>query len=324
MITVDAEANKPKSTDSNGQSPIDSTNRTDNSRGNSSGCRGGHGRSRGRGRGNFSSTSFHPWNTNQWWSSNAPLFPTPWACPSCPYSTTGWPRPNSGPPSPGILGPRPQQAHIANTHDDNGYNPTDIDSAIQTMSLHVLDDLWFMDTGASSHMTSSSGTLSLYNKMISHNSCVAVGNDNLIPIHGFGQCTFPSFSRSLSLNNTLHVSAIVKNLVYVRKFITDNNVTVEFDPYGFSVKDIPTGTLLLRCNSNSPLYPVTTSTRQTALSTISPQIWHNQLGHPGRTVFQFLKRNNCIPYVFFDAFYFVFLRFRKTYNFTFYYITYIL
>ncbi|GKD86203.1 hypothetical protein Tco_1357357, partial [Tanacetum coccineum] len=45
--------------------------------------------------------------------------------------------------------------------------------------------------------------------------------------------------------------------LFVRKFTRDNDVSVEFDAYGFSVKDYQTRRLLLRCDSTGDLYPVT-------------------------------------------------------------------
>ena len=41
----------------------------------------------------------------------------------------------------------------------------------------------------------------------------------------------------LSPTNVLHAPKIIKNLISVRKFTIDNSVIVEFDPFGFSVKD---------------------------------------------------------------------------------------
>ncbi|PNY02736.1 hypothetical protein L195_g026055, partial [Trifolium pratense] len=59
-------------------------------------------------------------------------------------------RPNNGVPQGGILGTRPQAAfHV------NAPSPTDIENAIHTLSLAQPDPSWYMDTGATSHITSS-------------------------------------------------------------------------------------------------------------------------------------------------------------------------
>jgi len=91
----------------------------------------------------------------------------------------------------------------------------------------------------------------------------------------------------LALNNVLVTPSIIKNLVSIRKFTKDNSVSIEFDPYGFSVKDLQTRTLRLRCNSTGELYPITmTPTQFLALTTTTPSttIWHRRLGHPGNNV----------------------------------------
>lgn len=53
----------------------------------------------------------------------------------------------------------------------------------------------------------------------------------------------------LLLINVPHASNLIKNLVSIRKFITDNQVSVKFDPFGFSVNDFQAGMALMRCNS---------------------------------------------------------------------------
>ena len=77
---------------------------------------------------------------------------------------------------------------------------------------------------------------------------------------GYGQTNLPSSHPPLALKNVLHAPKLIKNLVSVRKFTTDNFVTVEFDPFGFSVKDFQTGMPLMRCESRGALYPITEST----------------------------------------------------------------
>ena len=181
-----------------------------------------------------------------------------WAQAPCPYPTAP-PRPGSRPPSgPGVLGPRPAHAFTAAVEPPSTEAvPTDIESAFHTLTLTPPDDNWYMDTGATSHMTSDSGTLlSYFNSSINKN--IVVGNGNLIPVHGHGSTiiSHPTASRSpLSLTHVLHAPQIVKNLISVRKFTTDNHVSVEFDPFGFHVKDLQTGTIIMRCDSTGVTPP---------------------------------------------------------------------
>lgn len=58
------------------------------------------------------------------------------------------------------------------------------------MSLNPPDDQWYMDTGATSHMTTSQGNLSfIFNTSIPKN--ILVGNGNTIPIHSYGHMHLP-------------------------------------------------------------------------------------------------------------------------------------
>ncbi|XP_021753794.1 uncharacterized protein LOC110721184 [Chenopodium quinoa] len=82
----------------------------------------------------------------------------PVAQPPCPYPSQSWaPRPaasssGSWPTGPGILGPAPQ----AYSAMENGRNPspTHIKAAMQMLAnLNLPDNNYYMDTGATSHMT---------------------------------------------------------------------------------------------------------------------------------------------------------------------------
>ena len=93
----------------------------------------------------------------------------------------------------------------------------------------------------------------------------------------------------LILNNVLVSPSLVKNLISVHSLTRYNNVSVEFDPFGFSIKDLPTQTMLLRCNSHGNLYPLPLHPSSTeALVTLAPTVdlWHQRLGHPGRRTLQ--------------------------------------
>ena len=143
------------------------------------------------------------------------------------------------------------------------------------MSLSPPDPSWYMDTGATSHMTSSNGNFSSYFNLSNHHGII-VGSGHTIPIHGYGHTCLPSPNPPLSLTNVLHAPKIIKNLISVRKFTIDNSVTVEFDPFGFSVKDFQTGMPLMRCDSQGDLYPLTTPIKNQAFpstfAAISPKL----------------------------------------------------
>nr|GEV82898.1 copia protein [Tanacetum cinerariifolium] len=82
---------------------------------------------------------------------------------------------------------------------------------------------------------------------------------------------------------------IIKNLISFRQFTRDNNCIVEFDAFGFSVKDFLTRHILLRCDSSGDLYPVTQpSLTPHALLFVSLTTWHQSHGHLGEEVLRSL------------------------------------
>ncbi|GJT18513.1 hybrid signal transduction histidine kinase M [Tanacetum coccineum] len=77
--------------------------------------------------------------------------------------------------------------------------------------------------------------------------------------------------------------------------LPNNNCTIEFDAFGFSVKDFLTRHILLRCDSSGDLYPVTKpSTVPAAFVSTSSSTWHQRLGHPGDDVLRSLSSRHLI------------------------------
>nr|GEX11027.1 ribonuclease H-like domain-containing protein [Tanacetum cinerariifolium] len=59
------------------------------------------------------------------------------------------------------------------------------------------------------------------------------------------------------------------------------NCTIEFDAFGFSVKDFLKRRVLLRCDSTGDLYPVIAPSPIPRAFLVSQHTWHQRLGHPG-------------------------------------------
>ncbi|GJY78729.1 ribonuclease H-like domain-containing protein [Tanacetum coccineum] len=169
---------------------------------------------------------------------------------------------------------------------------TTFPQALHTMTPQ--DPSWNMDTGASSHLTDNTGMLTSFSNSSIYPS-IFVGNGNSIPVTHTGHSFLHTPHKPLHLNHILVTPHIIKNLIYVRKFTRDNDVSIEFDAYGFSIKDYQTQKLLLRCDSTGDLYPVT---QQPPLQTLvvllslSPTTWHRRLGHPGEDVYPLHKKSD--------------------------------
>jgi hypothetical protein len=97
---------------------------------------------------------------------------------------------------------------------------------------------------------------------------------------------------------------MVQNLFFVRHFTTDNWCSMEFDPFGLSVKDLTTKNMIVRLNSTDPLYTMrlpgsltpsssamaTLAVVPHALTVVAPTTWHRRLVHPGPDALSSLSR----------------------------------
>jgi hypothetical protein len=101
---------------------------------------------------------------------------------------------------------------------------------------------WVVDSGASYHTTPTAGMLSRYHPPhSSHPNLIVVGNGSTHPITSVGASILPG---PFHLNDVLAAPHITHNLLSVREPI-DNSCSIEFDPSGFSVKDLATRTPLV-------------------------------------------------------------------------------
>ncbi|GJY08475.1 ribonuclease H-like domain-containing protein, partial [Tanacetum coccineum] len=166
--------------------------------------------------------------------------------------------------------------------------------AFQTMTLQ--EPMWNMDTGVSSHLADNTSFLTSFSNQSMYKS-IFVDNGQSIHVTNTGHSLLHTPHKPLYLNHVLVTPNIIKNLIYVCKFTRNNDVSIEFDAYGFSVKDYQTRWLLLRCDSTGDLYPVTqqpSSTTTFALLTSSPKTWHRRFGHPGEDVLRRLESGHLI------------------------------
>ena len=123
-----------------------------------------------------------------------------------------------------------------------GWDQQSLASAFGTVSLNQPPTTdWFFDSGATSHMTSDSSNLT-HNFISRYPSSIVVGNGSLLPVTSTGTATLPG---PFSLNNVLVSPSLIKNLISVRQFTSDNNCSVEFDPAGCSVKDLASWRVLV-------------------------------------------------------------------------------
>jgi histone deacetylase 1/2 len=105
-----------------------------------------------------------------------------------------------------------------------------------------------------------------------------------MPVTHRAQTFIPTATAPLQLNDVLVSPSLIKNLISVRRLTRDNNVAIEFDPSGFSIKDLPTREEMLRCESSGDLYPLRLPQHQALTASSATSLWHQRLGHPGHPV----------------------------------------
>jgi hypothetical protein len=128
-----------------------------------------------------------------------------------------------------------------------------IGQLLHTLSLTppVVTD-WVADSGASNYTISDAGNLtSVHLPTFTDPSSIIVGNGSALPVTSVGDSVLPGL---FYLNNVLVTLDIIQNLLSIHHFTTDNWCSIEFDPFGLSVKDLSTRNTIARCNSSGPLY----------------------------------------------------------------------
>jgi hypothetical protein len=113
---------------------------------------------------------------------------------------------------------------------------------------------WVVDPGASNHTTLDHGNISLFRSPHpTIPSSIVDGNRSILPVTSVRDTVLPG---SFYLNNVLVIPDIIKNLLSIHQFTTDNWCSMEFDPFDISVKDLATRNMITRCNSFGPLYTI--------------------------------------------------------------------
>lgn len=166
-----------------------------------------------------------------------------------------------------------------------------------------IDAQWVPDSGATAHMTFDPSLLQQSTNYAGSDQ-VFVGDGKSIPISQIGSTKLSTTTSDLKLNNVLVVPHISKNLLSVSKLTQDNDCSIEFFPWGFCVKDLCTGKMLLTGPLVDNLYIVPASQaspNNSFMSLLSEKasatVWHQRLGHPSAQVLQHLKTRENLQFL---------------------------
>ena len=184
-------------------------------------------------------------------------------------------------------------AHIAAKGKDprveQGYTPS-----------YPVDPAWYMDTGATDHMTNELNKLSTYQPYYGHDQ-VHTANGVGMPISHIGQASLLTShpSRQLHLRNVLRVPSVTRNLLSVPKLTLDNHVLCEFHPFNLFVKDRATRDVLLSGRLSQGLYRLEDPSAPCVFSgvRVSPSQWHSRFGHPATPIVRHIIHRHELPLV---------------------------
>lgn len=123
------------------------------------------------------------------------------------------------------------------------------------------DASWYVDSGATNHMTNDLSNLQLSTPYQGLEQ-VAVGNGQQLPITAVGNASISTSTKPILLRNILCVPQLTKNLVSISKFTKDNGVFVEFHDTVCFVKEKTTCKTLMKGDLINGLYQLDLSKLQ--------------------------------------------------------------
>jgi hypothetical protein len=181
---------------------------------------------------------------------------------------------------------------------DENFTPDQKHVAAAATNSYNVDTNWYMDSGATDHITGELDKLVVRDKYHGAEQ-VHTANGAGMKISHVGKSIIHTPSRNLELRNVLHVPHATKNLISTHRFSLDNNVFFEIHPWFFLVKDRDTRTTLLKGNCHRGLYPLPSSChKKLALGVNKPSLarWHDRLGHPAFQVVERVLRDYNLPH----------------------------
>ncbi|PKU87110.1 Retrovirus-related Pol polyprotein from transposon TNT 1-94 [Dendrobium catenatum] len=188
-------------------------------------------------------------------------------------------------------------------HDDT-YN-SDPSPALFTSPNPQSSSDWFLDSGASSHLTSDPNQIQNA-QPYNGSSKVVLGNGTQLPIQNTGNGILPTPTGNLQLSKLNLVPNLSFNLLSVHRLTSDNNCLITFSSFGYEIKDRTTHRRLLTGPCINGLYPFRTGSSPKSpanhLALLScqhvPDMWHRRLGHPSPQTLLNIAKNHkeiCIP-----------------------------
>jgi histone deacetylase 1/2 len=105
-----------------------------------------------------------------------------------------------------------------------------------TSHAYGVDTNWYIDSGATDHITGDLEKLTVRERYNGHDQVHTASGAGMNISH-IGQSTYHTPHRNFHLKNILHIPKASKNLLSTHKFACDNDIFFEIHPYFFLIKD---------------------------------------------------------------------------------------
>jgi histone deacetylase 1/2 len=172
-----------------------------------------------------------------------------------------------------------------------------------TTGSYGVDTNWYVDSGATDHVTSELDKLTIRDKYGGHDQVHSASGSGMRIDH-IGSSILHTPSSRIRLNKILHVPKATKSLLSVHQLAKDNNAFLEFHPNFFSIKEQGTQRTLLNGRCEKGLYPLKSnlfcsdSNKQAFSAAVKPSvsIWHHRLGHVSTNIVKQVLSRHQLPF----------------------------
>jgi len=144
--------------------------------------------------------------------------------------------------------------HLVPLNNDQSYSPTLWQPQANLAVTNPPNrSPWLLDSGASHHITLDLQNLAHHLPYVGTDD-VMIRDGKGLHITHLGSTKLHSSTHSFNLHNILCVPDIKHNLLFVYQFCVDNNVSIEFLPWCFLVKDLLTGKIRAKGKTKEGVY----------------------------------------------------------------------
>lgn len=144
-------------------------------------------------------------------------------------------------------------------------------------SQHKAND-WYVDSGASCHMTPNGNVL--FNKQNSTIKEILAANNESMQVKSVGKTVLKLNKDEIEVKNVLHVPDLTVSLLSVSKIVENNNTIIFDKKYGCTIKNA-NNEVIANCKSEHGVYKFSGNIGTCMISREekSAFLWHRRLGH---------------------------------------------